>query len=131
MKQRSPTLAIAVSILLAFAMGMSLNTIFGIETARPFADQTTCGPEDVACATALSARATATIAWWTAVDALLSVGAGLAAIFAFKAYRQAKRQADAAESHPRCIRCREPRHSRRDGRSGKNWQIWRIPRHRA
>ena len=100
--KRQTQLAIAVAVGLAFALGIFFDTIMGwsagFGTPTVAANCPTSGNELAACATLASAEATATIARWTRLDAAFSLFTALAAYFAYRAYGEAKRQADAAES---------------------------------
>lgn len=99
--ERISSLALTVLLALAFALGLTFDSIVGwvqsydtpsiVEACQDQADRS-------ACATLASAEATASIARWTRLDTLFSFFTAVAAYFAYRAYRASERQATESET---------------------------------
>ena len=108
-----------VALALAFAMGA-----YGADVVNLVVVPAPCPSGDADCATDVSAEATRIIARWTAVGAIFAIFGGTAtsaaAIFAYRAFREAKRSADEMEVANRLA---EQAEKRRDNEAGYAKQL--------
>ena len=88
--------AYGTGLILCFAAGLFVDSLFGSAHIPPFAQAIACAPAETA-ATCASSQSTAVIAWWTRLDTIFSLFTGAAAIFAFLAYQESKSARIAAE----------------------------------
>lgn len=89
--KKSGIVFMALSMVLVATVGVGLGVSGDLS---PFnIVPTNCEIQDSNCSASVSAAATATIAWWTRLDTILSLFTGVAAYFAYRAYKAAEREA--------------------------------------